>query len=130
MPKQLANPFYVLLLMVGAVFAVTACCYGVMMVQQGDAQRLAAAEGQTSGLIRFMDEYGFTVLMWEVGVLAVCTVAAIGTDDYWLKRAAQRAAAGEDSIRTEAELNRCEESSSETSTAVQQSSEQQESIKT
>jgi hypothetical protein len=35
-----------------------------------------------------MEQYGFTALMVELGLLAAATIAAIGTDDYWTRRAA------------------------------------------
>ena len=92
MPKQLANPFYVLLMIAGVVFGITACCYVVMMVQQGDPEQLALAGGEAGGLIGLMDRHGLTILMAELAILALFTFAAIGTDDYWTKKAEARAA--------------------------------------
>ena len=98
--KKPFNPFYALLLIVGTVFAITACAYGVMTVQLMQAGRSTAAGSglaesgasmafptSTSSLIEFLDVYGFQLMMWELGLLAAATVAAIGTDEFWTYRA-------------------------------------------
>jgi hypothetical protein len=86
-PKKTVNPFYPVLLVIGFVFAVTACAYGVMAVKMvSPAQVMAAApEGV---FVAFLDQHGMTLLLSELAVLAVVTFAAIGTDDYWTRRAA------------------------------------------
>ncbi|MEZ6110715.1 MAG: hypothetical protein R3C99_06850 [Pirellulaceae bacterium] len=88
--KEPFNPFYAVLIVVGTVFAITACAYGMMAVVKLEP----AADGgsPTGGLIGFMDRHGVTVLMVELGLLAVATFAAIGTDDYWTRRAQRREA--------------------------------------
>ena len=80
-PKSI-NPFYSVLVVVGVVFAITACAYGVMTVRGLDPRN--ADEG---GLIGFLDDYGIWVLIGELGVLGLLTVAAIGTDGYWTRHA-------------------------------------------
>ena len=96
--KKPFNPFYVMLLIVGTVFAITACAYGVMTVQlmqlgqmppTGFGELGAPMAFPTSGnsLIEFLDAHGFQLMMWELGLLAVATVAAIGTDEFWTYRA-------------------------------------------
>src|SRR5688572_25908655 len=77
------NPFYAGLVVVGTAFAITACAYGVMTVRMLNPQ---AADDQ--GLIQFLDDYGLAILIGELALLAVLTFAAIGTDDYWTRRAA------------------------------------------
>lgn len=83
--KQFANPFYVLLVLSGVAFALTACAYGVMTIVS-----LRAAESPdtiatgNSPLVAFMDRHGGTLLAIELVALAVCTVMAIGTDRFWL----------------------------------------------
>jgi hypothetical protein len=81
--RRPANPFYVLLVIAGVVFCVTASAYGVMTVK-GLHPDIAAQQG-ASGLLllAWLDEHGFRLLMGELAVLAVFTFAAIGTDDYW-----------------------------------------------
>ena len=82
------NPFYAGLVVVGTAFAITACAYGVMTVRMLNPR----AEGD-QGLIQFLDDYGLAILIAELALLAVLTFAAIGTDDYWTRRAAKNQAA-------------------------------------
>lgn len=78
------NPFYVVLVIAGIAFAITACAYGVMtFVELRDS---ASAEG--SSLVDFMESYGVVLMLGELAVLAVGTLGAIGTDRYWQQRAA------------------------------------------
>lgn len=85
--RKVFNPFYVLLLIVGTAFAITACAYAVMVVQN-----LEPSRGQPSNeLLRLMDEHGFTLMMLEIGLLAVTTFAAIGTDTFWTRLAERKA---------------------------------------
>ena len=72
------NPFYLVLLVVGAVFAVTACAYCVMMVR-GLNPRLADEEG----LMGLMSQHGLVIMVVELVLLGLLTVAAIATDGYW-----------------------------------------------
>lgn len=39
------------------------------------------------GLMQFFQEYGFTALMVELGVLALATFGAMATDEIWQARA-------------------------------------------
>lgn len=84
MPRRRSsvNPFYVLLVLAGIVFSVSACAYGVMAwraIRVGPA----AAEQSATGLLVFLDQYGGTLLAVELAVLAVATIGAIATDGYW-----------------------------------------------
>lgn len=76
--KKRSNPFYAALLVVGVLFAITACAYFTMTVRNADPRRPAE-----SGMINFMSSYGTQVIMVELGLLTVLTFLAIGTDDYW-----------------------------------------------
>jgi len=97
------NPFYVLLVVVGAVFAVTACAYAVMMYQSWP---LGVPTGQ-GGLMALLNERGMTILMIELVLLGVSTVAAIGTDEYWRKRSEKTAPPAADQLdRTKPSLAR------------------------
>lgn len=78
-PKNV-NPFYVVLVIVGVAFAVTACAYAVMVVKNLEPSRRAA---ETGGLMVLLEQHGFTILMVELGLLTVTTVAAISTDSLW-----------------------------------------------
>jgi hypothetical protein len=93
--KKSANPFYVLLVIAGVTFAITATAYGVMAFR--DAQPATAADqssmtNEGHPLLAWMDHHGETALMVELAFLAVCTFGAIGTDDYWQRR--QRTGSG------------------------------------
>lgn len=46
--------------------------------------------------VHVVDNYGFTALMIELAVLAGATFAAIGTDEYWQRRAHPEATLGKD----------------------------------
>ena len=84
--RDITNPFYVILTIVGVLFVLTASAYGVMTVTQiepGDPT------GQAHPLINFMDDHGITALMAELGVMALATFAAIGTDGYWTRESSR-----------------------------------------
>jgi len=80
------NPFYLLLVLAGIAFCVTACAYGVMAFRdlRGGA---AVVEADAGGLMGFLDRYGAALMAVEVVVLAVATIAAIWTDPFWTRRA-------------------------------------------
>lgn len=79
-PGKPFNPFYVLLVLVGIAFAVTACAYAVMVVKNLEPVRRSPDAG---GLMVLMEQHGFTILMIELVLLTVTTVAAMSTDSFW-----------------------------------------------
>lgn len=81
--KKPANPFYVLLVIVGVVFGLTACAYGVMTVKMSTAAGIAENAG--SPIVQFLSKHGLTVLMVQIALLALTTFAAMATDSYWTK---------------------------------------------
>ena len=81
-PNKPANPFYLALCVVGMAFATTACAYGVLIVLKQDPRRSA-----DSPFMQFLDQRGLTILLVELALLGAFTVAAIGTEDYWERRA-------------------------------------------
>lgn len=85
--KEAFNPFYFFLVLVGVVFLLTACSYGVMAFKKRDYQEAAASAAAGSGLTEFMDEHGMTLLLVELAVLAVATFGAMATDRHWIRRA-------------------------------------------
>lgn len=87
--KKVINPFYVLLLVVGVAFVITACAYGVMAVKMLDPVEVTEDARSSRDFVTFFDQHGMTLLLAEIGALAVLTFAAIATDDYWQRRAAQ-----------------------------------------
>ena len=89
MPKpKRKNPFYVALLVVGTLFAVTACAYTATTVRGMSPLPHHDSAGDT-----FFGKYGFTIMVVELAVLGVLTFAAILTDDYWTAPAAATGAA-------------------------------------
>lgn len=79
--KEATNPFYVALLPVGVVFALTACGYAVMALRALEVQR-----EEPVGLMRLLAEHGVAILAGELAVLGVLCLAAIGSDGYWERR--------------------------------------------
>lgn len=87
------NPFYVLLVIVGIAFTLTACAYGVMAIRaiHPSAAGKYSRDDNPAGkaLLVFLDRHGASTLAAELGLLAVCTFGAIGTDQYWTRKKAQ-----------------------------------------
>jgi hypothetical protein len=85
------NPFYLMLAIVGTLFALTAFAYGIMYLQlvRGDQASAAWAEHP---LMRGLRSYGDLALGIELAALGLLTFAAIGTDSFWERRAAQERA--------------------------------------
>jgi len=79
--RQLRNPFYVLLMITGVIFTITMCAYMVMTLQLG--QRGGGPEPAEGSLVDIVHRHGLTMIVVEIVILAICTVAAIATDEYW-----------------------------------------------
>src|SRR6187200_411639 len=79
---KIVNPFYAALVVVGLVFALTACAYTVMSFQNLDPHAI-----DQQGVGQLMKSHGLMIIIVELGLLGVLTVAAISSDDYWLRRA-------------------------------------------
>ena len=92
MPKRKRiNPFYILLLLAGAAFAVTAVAYGVMTARSLQASRLHGfdlpnrpsielADIENDRFGRFVDQYGSTIMIVELALLTIGTFGAIAYD--------------------------------------------------
>jgi hypothetical protein len=85
-PKP-TNPFYIVLLVAGTLFVITACAYVVMTVSARDTSLGRQEDPASQRFVAIVDQYGFAALMIELGVLAGATFAAIATDEYWQRRA-------------------------------------------
>ena len=92
--RKFANPFYVLLILAGLSFAITATAYVVMAYREAHAHAgyVAGASPTDAAsdehpLMVWLRRHGNTALLSELGLLAICTFAAIGTDTYWQRRA-------------------------------------------
>ncbi|HEX5104908.1 MAG TPA: hypothetical protein VFV87_13905 [Pirellulaceae bacterium] len=79
-PKP-TNPFYLALIPVGVIFGITACSYMVMAYRG-----LSPHNESELGLPGLMNHWGMAIMGVELGLLAVLTVAAIGSDDFWTRR--------------------------------------------
>src|SRR5438552_12100413 len=79
--RKPVNPFYLALLPVGIVFAITACAYLVMTMRVLDPRR-----AEDTALIGLLERHGTTIMVIELFVLGILTVAAIASDDYWMRR--------------------------------------------
>lgn len=80
--RKIINPFYVALVVCGIVFFVTACVFGVMTVRGLYPEEAVAVAPAHARILAWMDNYGFTLLMIELGALAVSTIGVIGTDGF------------------------------------------------
>ncbi|MCA9248325.1 MAG: hypothetical protein KDA42_14460 [Planctomycetales bacterium] len=99
--KKAINPFYVLLVMAGLLFFITACAYGVMTLI---AVNPGANVSRGHPLLVLMRRHGDMLLLIELAALAACTMGAIGTDEYWTRRQSRKAMAAEGKEETEGEL--------------------------
>ena len=79
--KQPVNPFFAALLPVGALFGLTACAFVVMTVRGSNPQH-----AEDAGFIAILARHGLTIIIGELAVLAILTVAAITTDEFWVRR--------------------------------------------
>ncbi len=82
------NPFYVLLVVAGVAFCVSACAYGVTAMRDLRALPTPAALQPAHALTAWFRVHGAKLLAAELLVLGIGTVGAIATDGYWTRRAA------------------------------------------
>jgi len=91
-PKPI-NPFNIVLLVVGVLFVVTACGYSVLTVKASHPFEASEATASGEWLLNLLDQYGFAALMTELVILAFTAFAAMGTDEYWTRRASAKSGA-------------------------------------
>ena len=81
------NPFYILLVVIGIAFTVTACAYFVMALRGsgtgGLLGRAAEAGESAQVLLEFLDHHGLRLMVGELVLLALATCGAIFTDGWW-----------------------------------------------
>src|ERR1700730_6316054 len=78
--SQRFNPFYLLAVLFGIAFTITACAYGLMMLRSIRAEGLPQ-EGQPGfGLMDLLSQHGTAILAVGVAALAIFTWAAIYLD--------------------------------------------------
>jgi hypothetical protein len=88
--RKRRNPFYVALVPLGAVFVVTAFAYGLMAFQAVNGAPAAKTSSGTHPLFQWLRANGDAAMLWQLGVLAVLTVAAIVTDRFWDRSAPEQ----------------------------------------
>ena len=86
--KEPANPFYVLVIMLGVVFLVTACGYGTMTYRA--IAPGAPRDGGPHPLMAFLDRYGMELMGGELALLAGATFGAIWLDRFRFQRDQQK----------------------------------------
>jgi hypothetical protein len=79
-----------MLVLIGVVFVLTAFVYGIMVTRDTAAFDMSAraSVSREDVLIEWMRQYGNLAVGVELSLLAICTFGAIGTDEYWQRRAA------------------------------------------
>lgn len=87
--KKSSNPFYAVLILAGLAFVVTAAAYGVMATRESRAA-VSGKPVEEHALMKWMHDHGDAALLGELAILGIAVFAAIGTDDYWQRRAARR----------------------------------------
>lgn len=88
--SKVVNPFYIILVVTGILFTVTAIGFGIVVVR--DVRQLSPIGDPHAGssLLAWLDAHGVLAMTVQLVILALCTVAAIGTDDFWTRRAQRR----------------------------------------
>jgi hypothetical protein len=87
--REAFNPFYLLVVVAGVAFVVTACAQAATDLKQ--IRPGAPAESPAAmALITWLQTNGTRALAIELAVLAVATVLAITTDGFWHRRAQRR----------------------------------------
>jgi predicted small integral membrane protein len=86
--RQRTNPFYAALIVVGIAFTITAAAYFVMTLRGTKSwpparQAKSAKSEDRHGLLEFLEQHGVTLMAGELGLLALATWGAIGTDHWW-----------------------------------------------
>lgn len=85
--KKWKNPFYTLLIPAGAAFCITGFAYGLMAFQQVNAGRDLSQETTEHPLYQWLQAHGSTAMLIELAVLAVLTIGAMATDNWWTEEA-------------------------------------------
>lgn len=87
--KPGVNPFYVLLVVLGIAFTLTACAYGVMAFKGARAEGPVADRPSGAALLSYLDKHGAQLMGFELALLALCAAGAIATDRYWMRQAVE-----------------------------------------
>jgi len=77
--KEPINPFYILLVVLGIVFFITACAYGTMAYRAISPDK---AEQSSHELMAFLDRHGMQLMGLELALLAGATFGAMWLDQF------------------------------------------------
>jgi len=79
------NPFYLLVVIAGIAFTLTASAYGVMAFRAFSTSNSPQADAATSGerLMALLDRRGLEIMGIELAILGVASVAAMSSDKWW-----------------------------------------------
>ena len=85
--KKPVNPFYLLLLVSGCAFAITACAFGAMTVRELGQSRLPRSMSQEApingqGFNELLDKHGLNIMIVELALLGIGTFGAIAYDQH------------------------------------------------
>lgn len=80
MARKRTNPFNVVLGIVGILFTITAMSYCVFVLRGVQAAG-GNANAPPAAFERLMDDYGTSILVAQLAVLAIATVGAVAFDD-------------------------------------------------
>ncbi len=85
-PHSRVNPFYALVVLTGVVFAITTLAYVVVLVVSESPPGDGTGAVMDSPVLRFIEQRGETLMLWEAGVLTVAAVLAMGLDRWRSRR--------------------------------------------
>ncbi|MCE9604461.1 MAG: hypothetical protein K8U03_06090 [Planctomycetia bacterium] len=89
--KKPFNPFYLLLVIAGTAFCISACAYGVLAMRSLRPDRQVTSARTVveppHPLMSFLERDGEKLLLGELAFLALFSFAAMATDGYWTRRA-------------------------------------------
>lgn len=95
--KEPTNPFYVLVVVLGTAFVLTACAYGTMTYRAVRASRPqpgdAVAQAAENPLMKLMNERGLEIMVGQLVLLGVATFGAMWLDQVRSNREARSRAA-------------------------------------
>lgn len=90
--KALAKLSYLLLVLAGIAFTITACGYTLLAVRASPQYRRTLADQPTSPMVEFLSRHGDRILASELAVLLASSVAAVAAHGKWRSAAARRPA--------------------------------------
>ena len=109
--KKLPNPFYLIVVLVGVAFTVTACAYGMstFIYMQIDNPRVPHPD--SVGWVEYVDQNGLTYMLVELVILGIATVGVLAWDSIFEDPKAETETAPSSSAQKEEEPPEAQEAS-------------------